>query len=60
MLTPRKQENMSNATKRKRAQSTGPVKPTWKKGHHSHIKASKASQLKAAEKKTLRDAMLFT
>ena len=51
MLTPRKHENMSNATKRKRAQSTGPVKPTWKNGSHSHIKASKARQLKAAEKK---------
>jgi len=59
MLTPRKHENMSNATKRKRTQSTGPVKPTWN-GSHSHIKASKARQQQAAEKKTLRDAMLFT
>ena len=58
MLTPRKYENVSNATKRKRARSTGPAKPIWKNGS-SHIKASKARQRQAAEKKTLRDAMLY-
>ena len=51
MLTPRKHENMSNATKRKRARSSGPVKPTWNNGSHSRIKASKARQRQAAKKK---------
>ena len=29
MPTPRRQENISNATKRKRARSTGPANPIW-------------------------------
>ena len=57
-VTPRRRDNVSTATKRKRARSSGPVKPTWNNGS-SHIKASKARQRQAAEEKTLRDAMLY-
>lgn len=59
MLTPRKYENMSNATKRKRARSTGPAKPIWKNGSHSHIKASKARQQQAAKTKAMKDSMWY-
>jgi hypothetical protein len=59
MLTPRKYENMSNATKRKRARSTGPAKPIWKNGSHSHVKASKARQRQAAKTKAMKDSMWY-
>jgi len=58
MLIPRHHENTPSATKRKRARSTGPAKPFWTNGS-SHIKASKDRQRQAAEKKTLRDAMVY-
>eukprot|EP00889_Picochlorum_renovo_P006438 jgi/Picre1/33468/NNA_008792.t1 len=58
-LTPRKHENLSNATKRKRARSTGPIKPIWKNGSHSHIKASKARQQQAAKTKAMKDSMWY-
>ncbi|KAI8112070.1 hypothetical protein M9434_003394 [Picochlorum sp. BPE23] len=58
-LTPRKHENMSNATKRKCAQSTGPAKPIWKNCSHSHIKASKARQRQAAKTKAMKDSMCY-
>ena len=59
MLTPRQHENISNATKRKRARSTGPANPIWNNGSQSHIKASKTRQHQAARAKSLRDSVLY-
>ncbi|KAI8114650.1 hypothetical protein M9434_002770 [Picochlorum sp. BPE23] len=58
-LTPRRRDNASNATKRKRARSTGPAKPIWTKGSHSQIKASKARQRQAAQTKATKDSMWY-
>ena len=59
-LTPRRRDNVSTATKIKRARSSGPVKPTWKNGSsQSHIKASKARQQQAAKTKAIKDSMWY-
>eukprot|EP00890_Picochlorum_soloecismus_P001817 jgi/Picsp_1/2636/NSC_00866-R1_---NA--- len=58
-LMPRRRDNVPTATKRKRDRSTGPAKPIWKNGSHSHIKASKARQRQAAKTKAMKDSMWY-